>query len=130
MSEYINLSADNLATEHLCCAIADKKHQVGVDMKRSWLAERLRERHAFRKLDEKGKVFIEYAPLETAWIPVIGDNYLYIYCLWVSGKFKGQGHAKALLDDCIADAKSKHKSCVSIFADKSNIHGGRKFFPP
>jgi len=121
MSEYINISADNLDTEHLCCAIADKKHQAGVDVKRSWLADRLREGHTFRKLDEKGKVFIEYAPLETAWVPVIGDNYVYIYCLWVSGKFKGQGHAKALLDDCIADAKSKHKSGVCIISNKKKM---------
>ncbi len=42
-ADYINLTPDNLATEHLCCAIADKKHQRGVDAKRTWLAERLPE---------------------------------------------------------------------------------------
>lgn len=85
---YINLSLDNLEHEHLCCAIADKKHQGGVDAKKSWLRDRLAEGHVFRKLDAKGKVFIEYAPLEKAWVPVEGENYLYVYCLWVSGSFK------------------------------------------
>ena len=80
--QFINLTLDNLDSEHLCCAISDKKHQCGVAVKKKWLKKRLREGHIFRKLDAKGKVFIEYAPLETAWVPVAGDNYLYIYCLW------------------------------------------------
>lgn len=41
----------------------------------------MKEGHIFRKLDAKATVFIEYAPLETAWVPVIGENYFYIYCL-------------------------------------------------
>ena len=60
---FINLTIDNIDQEHLCCAIADKKHQAGVTAKRQWLKERLAEGHVFRKLDAKGKVFIEYAPL-------------------------------------------------------------------
>lgn len=120
-NQYINLSPQNLATEHLCCAIADKKHQAGVDCKKAWLADRLNEGHVFRKLDEKGKVFIEYAPLKTAWVPVLGDNYLYIYCLWVSGRFKGHGHAKELLDYCIADAKAQGCSGVCIASSKKKV---------
>lgn len=79
MSEYINLSLDNLETEHLCCAISDKKHQDGVSCKKEWLKERIKEGHVFRKLDAKGKVFIEYAPLESAWVPIVGENMMYIY---------------------------------------------------
>lgn len=119
MSEqYKNLTTDNLNNEHLCCAIADKKHQCGVEAKKEWLRQRLLEGHVFRKLDQKGKVFIEYAPLETAWVPVEGDNYIYIYCLWVSGSFKGKGHAKSLLEYCIEDAKKQGKSGVCILSSK------------
>jgi len=116
--DYINLTSDNLGIEHLCCAISDKKHQSGVDVKKAWLRERITEGHVFRKLNEKGKVFIEYAPLETAWTPVVGDNYMYIYCLWVSGSFKGKGHGKALLSYCIEDAKKQGKSGVCIISSK------------
>ena len=28
-NEFVNLTTDNIASEHLCCAIADKKHQRG-----------------------------------------------------------------------------------------------------
>lgn len=119
MSEqFKNITIDNLDREHLCCAIADKKHQCGVRSKKQWLKERIPEGHVFRKLNEKGKVFIEYAPLETAWVPVYGDNFLYIYCLWVSGSFKGKGYAKALLEYCIDDAKSQGKSGVCVLSSK------------
>lgn len=113
---FINLTADNLAGEHLCCAIADRKHQNGVLVKRAWLGERIDEGHVFRKLSAKGKVFIEYAPLETAWVPVVGNHYLYIYCFWVSGSFKGKGYGKELLEYCIGDAKRYNKSGVCILS--------------
>jgi len=78
---FISLTQDNIEKEHLCCAIADKKHQCGVSAKKQWLTDRIAEGHIFRKLDANAKVFIEYAPLEKAWVPIMGDNYMYIYCL-------------------------------------------------
>ncbi|MDD3361356.1 MAG: N-acetyltransferase [Hespellia sp.] len=116
--QFKNITIDNIDTEHLCCAIADKKHQCGVQTKKAWLKDRLSEGHVFRKLDEKGKVFIEYAPLETAWVPVVGDDYIYIYCLWVSGSFKGKGYGKALLEYCIDDARKQGKSGICVLSSK------------
>ena len=29
MNEYINLNLENIESEHICCAISDKKHQEG-----------------------------------------------------------------------------------------------------
>lgn len=116
MSAYVNLTLETLAEEHVCCAIADKKHQAGVACKKRWLSARLPEGHVFRKLQAKGKVFIEYAPVETAWAPVVGDRYLYIYCLWVSGSFKGKGHAHDLLQYCLNDARAAGKSGVCVLA--------------
>ncbi|WP_028829852.1 hypothetical protein [Proteocatella sphenisci] len=61
MSErFINITLENLESEHICCAIADKKHQFGFGVKRQWLKERIPEGRVFRKLDERGKNFIEY----------------------------------------------------------------------
>lgn len=122
MGDYVTLTEENIANEHLCCAISGKKHQAGVDTKRAWLSERLSEGHVFRKLDANGKVFIEYAPLETAWVPVVGENYLYIYCLWVSGSFKRQGHGKNLLQSCIDDAKRQNKSGVCVISSQKRRH--------
>ena len=78
-ADFINLTAENLAEEHLCCIIRSRKAHPGVEAKRRWLAERLKEGHVFRKLDAKATAFVEYAPLEAAWVPIVGDNYIYIY---------------------------------------------------
>lgn len=119
--EFKNISLENIDVEHLCCAIADKKHQQGVSIKKQWLREQIPQGHTFRKLDERGKVFIEYAPLETAWVPVVGKNYIYIHCLWVSGAFKGKGYATQLLNYCIDDAKKQGKSGVCVLASKKKM---------
>lgn len=128
--QFINLTADNIEKEHLCCAIADKKHQAGVAAKKQWLKERFAEGHVFRRLDAKGKVFIEYAPLETAWVPVLGDNYLYIYCLWVAGSFKGKGYANSLIEYCINDAKEQGRDGVCVLSSKKKkpFLSDKKFF--
>jgi len=113
-TDFVNLTTENLANEHLCCIIRSKKSHQGIDAKRKWLSERLNEGHVFRKLNAKATVFIEYAPLETAWVPITGDNYYYVYCLWVSGSAKGQGYGKSLMEYCLADAKEKGKSGVCM----------------
>lgn len=115
---FINITEENLADEHLCCIIRSKKSHPGVEAKRQWLSDRLKEGHVFRKLDAKATVFIEYAPLETAWVPVVGDNYYYVYCLWVLGSYKGNGYGKALMEYCLADAKAKGKSGVCMLGAK------------
>lgn len=113
-TNFINLTKENIANEHLCCIIRSKKPNEGVEIKRKWLSERIPEGHTFRKLEVKAPVFIEYAPLETAWVPIIGTNYYYIYCLWVSGIYKGKGYAKSLMNYCLDDAKRKGKSGVCM----------------
>ena len=118
MEEFINLTKENIDSEHLCCIIRSKKPHPGVEAKRRWLRERIGEGHIFRKLNQKGCCFIEYAPLETAWVPVTGDNFYYIYCLWVTGEFKGKGYGKALLDYCISQAKANGKSGVCMLGAK------------
>ena len=115
---FVNLTPENLANEHLCCIIRSRKPHQGVEAKRQWLSDRLAEGHVFRKLNEKATVFIEYAPLETAWVPIIGDNYYYLYCLWVSGSCKGKGYGKALMEYCIADAKKNGKSGICMLGAK------------
>ena len=123
--EYINLDENNIMDEHICCAIGDPKHQDGVLKKKEWIKSKLKDGHVFRKLNDRGKTFIEYEPIETAWAPVIGKNYEYIYCLWVAGSFKGKGIAKDLLEYAIADAKNKKMSgiCTVVTTKKKPFIG-------
>ena len=55
------------------------------------MTERFAEGFVFKKLDVRGKVFIEYGPAEKAWCPIVADGYMHVDCFWVSGQFKGQG---------------------------------------
>ena len=130
MYKYINLDLENIESEHICCAIGDPKHQKGVNKKKEWIKSKLVDGHVFRKLDARGKIFIEYEPLETAWTPVIGKNYEYIYCLWVAGSFKQKGIAKELLEYAINDSKEKSKSgiCTLVSKKKKPFLGEKKFF--
>ena len=117
-NRFITLTPDNLENEHLCCIIRTRKAHPGVEAKRKWLEDRLKEGHVFRKLNEKATAYIEYAPLETAWTPIVGKNYIYLYCLWVSGAPKGRGYGRELMEYCIADAKEKGKSGVCMLGAK------------
>ncbi|WP_411844572.1 GNAT family N-acetyltransferase [Schinkia azotoformans] len=98
------MTKSNIEKEHICCALGAKQYEQAVIEKKEWLAERMDEGLVFYRLNERAKVFIEYLPAEMAWIPIQAPNYMYINCIWVSGKFKGSGHAKQLLNKCKADA--------------------------
>jgi ribosomal protein S18 acetylase RimI-like enzyme len=130
MNEYINLNLDNIDDEHICCAIGDPKHQAGVLKKKEWIKNKLKDGHVFRKLNARGKTFIEYEPIESSWVPINGKNYEYIYCLWVAGSFKGKGIAKELLEYAINDSKEKKMSglCTLVSQKKKPFIGEKKFF--
>ena len=130
MNEYINLNIDNIDNEHVCCAIGDPKHQDGVDKKKEWIKNKLNDGHVFRKLNARGKIFIEYEPVETAWVPINGKNYEYIYCLWVAGSFKEKGIGKELLEYAINDSKEKNMNgiCTLVSKKKKPFIGDKKFF--
>lgn len=117
-ADFINVTTENIDKEHLSCIIRSKKPHPGIDAKRKWLYERLQEGHVFRKLNEKATVFIEYAPLETAWVPITGNNYYYLYCLWVESSHKGKGYAKSLMEYCINDAREKGKSGICMLGSQ------------
>ena len=130
MNEYLNLTKDNIATEHICCALSDPKHQIGVNSKKEWLKLKFKDGHVFRKLKARGKTFIEYEPIETAWTPIDGNNYTYIYCLWVAGSLKGKKIGQELLEYCLRDSKEKGKSgvCTLVSKKKKPFLGEKKFF--
>jgi len=104
---FITLSPDQLGTEHICCALGAKQYEQAVNEKKRWLTERMEEGLTFYRLNERAKVFIEYLPAEAAWVPVHAPNYMFINCLWVSGKYKGNRNGTHLLEHCEQEARSK-----------------------
>lgn len=120
--QFINLTPENVLHEHICCIRRTKTVCPGIEEKRKWLKERLQEGHVFRKLNAKATVFIEYAPLEKAWVPIIGDNFIYIYCFWVDGEAKGKGYGRSLMEYCLAEARAQGKSGVCMLGSIKQKH--------
>lgn len=107
--EIINLTHENIDSEHICCAIGnDAINQKRANVKKAWLKERFDEGHTFKKFDIRGKVFIEYVPAEYAWFPIETPGYVFIQCLWASGRYKGKGFGSKLLEECEKDCKDKN----------------------
>ncbi|WP_294406600.1 YoaP domain-containing protein [uncultured Clostridium sp.] len=113
--EYIRITKENLQSEHICCAISNKK-DAQVLSKKNWINDRLEDGLVFLKGNERGKCFIEYIPAENAWIPIEADGYMYIDCFWVAGAFKGHGYSNDLLNECIKDSKVKGKAGLCILS--------------
>ncbi|MFA9392634.1 MAG: GNAT family N-acetyltransferase [Prolixibacteraceae bacterium] len=105
MEKIIKLDKSNIDHEHICCAISDKKCKDSYDLKKNWLKQEFDNGYAFRRIDARAKVFIEYVPAEKGWVPIEAPNYLLINCFWVSGQYKGKGYGKELLKLAIEDAK-------------------------
>jgi len=127
----IDITVDNIEKEHICCAIGnDKANQEKAALKKNWLKKCFKDGLVFKRLDERGKIFIEYIPIEKAWKPITGKNFLVINCLWVAGRFQGKKLGKALLDECIADAKQQKKSgiCVVVGKKKQPFLTDKKFY--
>ncbi len=122
------VTEDNIAKEHICCAISDKKCIEGYHAKKEWLKNQFKDGYVFKKLDVRGKVFIEYVPAEKAWVPINAPNYMLINCFWVSGKYKGNGHGKALLQECEKDAKGMNGVVVVAATKKQPFMSEKKFF--
>ncbi len=127
----INVDAGNIDKEHICCAIGnDKKNCERAKVKKEWLKERFPEGHTFKKVDVRGKVFIEYVPAEFAWFPVIAPGYMFIQCFWASGRYQGQGLGKKLLEECETDSRNLKKNGLIVISTskKQAFTADKKFF--
>lgn len=128
LASIIKICPNNYEEEHICCAFSDKKCQSGYQAKKEWLMAQYEEGYTFKKLDVRGKVFIEYCPVEKGWLPIEANGYMLINCFWVSGKYKGKGYGKALLQECIQDAQGMAGIVVVVAKKKQPFMSDKKFF--
>lgn len=122
MENLINLNIENIDKEHICCAISDKKCKKSYELKKDWLKKEFDKGYVFKRIDARAKVFIEYGPAETGWVPITAPNYFLINCFWVSGQYKGKGYGKKLLQELIDDAKAQNKDGLVTVAGIKKFH--------
>ncbi|MFH1442050.1 MAG: GNAT family N-acetyltransferase [Candidatus Omnitrophota bacterium] len=126
--EIKTLNERNIAEEHICCAISDKKCLNGYNQKKNWLKKQFSKGYVFKKIDVKHKVFIEYCPAEIAWASIEANEYMFINCFWVAGSYKGKGFGKQLLSECIKDSKNKNGVLIISSDKKRPFLADKKFF--
>lgn len=123
----IQLTKDNISAEHICCAISDKKCSNGYNAKKQWLKNQFKDGYVFKKVDVRGKVFIEYVAAENGWLPIDAPGYMLINCFWVSGQYKGKGFGKALYRECEKDTRGMN-GIVAVAAHKKQPFMSEKKF--
>ena len=123
----ITVTPENVEEIGFFCLMSRRKSD-GYQRKLRWLKARFEEGLRIKMLDlsEGGRGFIEYIPGEFAWRPVEASGYLFIHCLWVVGKSKGNGYAKLLLRECLADAKRCGAQGVAMVTSEGNWLVGKK----
>ncbi len=128
---YLGIDNSNIDSQHICCALGgDSMNKAAAETKKSWLKEGFPEGLGFLRHKERGKVFIEWMPAEAGWKPVLAKGWCLINCLWVSGKFKGQGHSSALLEECEKQVRNQGMQglCVVSSDKKRPFLTDKSFF--
>ncbi len=125
----IDVSAETIDSTRFFCFMSKPKSE-GYQRKREWLLERFGEGLRIKLLDlkEGGRGFIEYLPGEYAWRSVNAAGYMFIHCIWVVGKSKGNGYGKLLLDACVEDARSSGMKGVAMLTSEKVWLAKRGFF--
>lgn len=126
--DIITLNKENINTEHICCAISDKKCHEGYLKKKEWMIQQMDKGYVFKKFDVNHKVFIEYCPSEIALSPIYAPNYMVINCFWVAGQYAGKGYGKKLLEECIKASQDKDGIVVVSSNKKKPYVADKKFF--
>ncbi|MCF3592996.1 GNAT family N-acetyltransferase [Rhodobacteraceae bacterium LMO-12] len=120
MSELIRVTADTLEHHGFFCKMSARKTKAWAD-KRDWLLARFDEGLQLRLLGGGQRGFIEFIPGAYAWRAIEGaEDLVVIHCLWVVGKSKGQGHARALLDSAEDWARDNGYRGVAALTSSGN----------
>lgn len=102
--EITDVNAANVDRLGFFCAMS-KPQSEGYQRKLRWLKQRFAEGLKLKIITRGGRGFIEYIPGEYAWRGISAEHYMVIHCMWVVGRAKHRGCGKALLAECVHDAK-------------------------
>jgi GNAT superfamily N-acetyltransferase len=124
-AKLIDITAANVAEKGFFCYMSKPKAE-GYKQKLRWLKARFTEGMRLKMYQLPQRGFIEYIPGEYAWRTVEARGYMFIHCLWVVGKSKGQGLGERLLKACIKDAREAGMRGVAMLTSEGNWLAGNK----
>lgn len=77
--DIIKIDESNIDNEHICCAIGnDKINKKRAESKKEWMKQQFKDGLVFKRLNERGKVLIEYMPIEHMY-----GNLLLVQTIWL-----------------------------------------------
>lgn len=116
--EIIVVDAENVEKEGFFCYMSKKK-SAGYANKLRWLKARFGEGLCIHLLKDGQRGFIETIPGENAWRAVNAAGYLFIHCIWVVGKSKGNGYGELLLAKAEERARAEgFKGVATVTTDR------------
>jgi GNAT superfamily N-acetyltransferase len=124
-AKLIDITAENIAETGFFCYMSKPKAE-GYQRKLNWLKARFIEGMRIKMYELPQRGFIEYIPGEYAWRTVDAKGYMFIHCLWVVGKSKGQGLGGRLLEECIRDARDAGMHGVAMLTSEGNWLAGKE----
>jgi len=118
----VDVTAENLENYPQVVCYTNKKHPYH-HIKIDWIKNRFQEGLKIKLLFLEGMKrsfgFIEYIPGENCWRGVKAEGYMFIHCLWTSGKkFQHQGLGSLLIKEVEKDAVDM-KGVAVMVSDKS-----------
>ncbi|MCG3120345.1 MAG: hypothetical protein ALAOOOJD_03004 [bacterium] len=124
-AKLIEVTIDNVAEKGFFCYMS-KPNAEGYQRKLNWLKARFAEGMRLKMYELPQRGFIEYIPGEYAWRTVEAKGYMFIHCLWIVGKSKGQGLGGRLLKACIKDARDAGMHGVAMLTSEGNWLAGKE----
>lgn len=127
----IDVNSKNIQDYPVTCFM--KKDNPGYVLKEKWLKKRFSEGMKIKLLylegDKTCHGFIEYLPSEYAWRSVDAKKYSFIHCIWTyPNKVKKKGYGKALINECLNDAKEQKKNGVAVITSDGPFMASKDLF--
>ncbi|MGD6852086.1 MAG: YoaP domain-containing protein [Candidatus Bathyarchaeia archaeon] len=128
----IDLTPANIA-DYGVCGYKDVGKHLELRRKIEWFKEYYLKGLRIKALISKSGGYqgmLEYIPGKYAHRPVHADDYMFIHCIFVGFKsqFKGKGHASAMLDVCIKEAKDAGMQGVAVVTRKGPFMAKKDIF--
>jgi len=123
----IDVNLQNVDKLGFFCRMSKMK-TIGNQRKLNWLKERFKEGLKIKMLELPERGFIEYIPGEFAWRGVLAKEYMFIHCIWVVGKSKGNGYGDLLIEECVNDAKKEGFKGVAAVVSNDNWMANKNLF--
>ena len=130
--QIIDLNPENIA-DYGVCGYKDVAKHKELRNKIAWFNEYYGRGLRIKVLiTENGEYqgMLEYIPGKYAHRPVNADGYMFIHCIFVGFRqeHKGKGYSKAMLDECINDARANQMKGVAVVTRKGSFMAGSEIF--